>query len=78
MPHPAEPEHRAPVSVALRLPRLWRWLAGLSTLLCLGLLLTLGLDALYAIGLLALLFGLDRWRQTRRSISLHSALPPTS
>jgi len=62
----------------LLLRGLWRWLAGLSTLLCLGLLLTLGLDALYAIGLLALLFGLDRWRQARRSISLHSALPPTS
>lgn len=27
MPHPAEPEHLDPVSVALRLPRLWRWLA---------------------------------------------------
>ena len=51
----------------LLLRGLWRWLAGLSTLLCAGILLMLGLDALYAIGLLAGLLVLDRWRASRRT-----------
>ena len=58
----------------LLLRGLWRWLAGLSTLLCLGLLLTLGLDALYAIGLLAGLLLIDRLQLSRRAAL--SALPP--
>ncbi|SHM61611.1 L-methionine/branched-chain amino acid transporter [Phytopseudomonas punonensis] len=58
----------------LLLQGLWRWLAGLSTLLCLGLLLTLGLDALYAIGLLAGLLLIDRLQLSRRAGL--SALPP--
>lgn len=58
----------------LLLRGLWRWLAGLGTLLCLGLLLTLGLDALYAIGLLAGLLLIDRLHLSRRAAL--SALPP--
>lgn len=58
----------------LLLRGLWRWLAGLSTLLCLGLLLTLGLDALYAICLLAGLLLIDRLQLSRRAAL--SALPP--
>nr|WP_312973100.1 L-methionine/branched-chain amino acid transporter [Pseudomonas sp.] len=58
----------------LLLRGLWRWLAGLSTMLCLGLLLTLGLDALYAIGLLAGLLLIDRLQLSRRAAL--SALPP--
>ncbi|SDH97279.1 amino acid efflux transporter [Pseudomonas flavescens] len=46
---------------------LWRWLAGISALLCLGILLMLGVDALYAIGLLGLLTLLDHRRQVRRN-----------
>lgn len=45
----------------------WRWLAGISALLCLGILLMLGIDALYAIGLLGVLMLLDRRRQARRA-----------
>ncbi|MCW2291088.1 amino acid efflux transporter [Pseudomonas sp. BIGb0408] len=45
----------------------WRWLAGISALLCLGILLILGIDALYAIGLLGVLMLLDRRRQARRA-----------
>ncbi|MBM7060003.1 L-methionine/branched-chain amino acid transporter [Pseudomonas sp. UL073] len=40
----------------------WRWLAALSTLLCGLVLLALGRDAGYALGLLALLALLDWWR----------------
>lgn len=58
----------------LLLRGVWRWLAGLSTLLCLGLLLTLGLDALYAICLLAGLLLIDRLQLSRRAAL--SALPP--
>lgn len=58
----------------LLLRGLWRWLAGLSTLLCLGLLLTLGLDALYAVCLLAGLLLIDRLQLSRRAAL--SALPP--
>ena len=60
----------------LLLRGLWRWLAGLSTLLCAGILLMLGIDAFYAIGLLGILLVLDRWRQARRMVILRSALPP--
>ena len=45
----------------------WRWLAGLSTLLCSAILLMLGVDALYAIGLLAALALVDLWRQRSRA-----------
>ncbi|WP_068829724.1 L-methionine/branched-chain amino acid transporter [Pseudomonas sp. BMS12] len=41
----------------------WRWLAGFSSLLCLLVLVALGIDALYALGLLALLAGLGYWRE---------------
>ncbi|WP_070888007.1 L-methionine/branched-chain amino acid transporter [Pseudomonas argentinensis] len=58
----------------LLLQGLWRWLAGLSTLLCLAVLLMLGLDALYAIGLLSGLLILDRLRPSRRAAL--SAFPP--
>ncbi|UVE16828.1 L-methionine/branched-chain amino acid transporter [Pseudomonas sp. LS44] len=43
----------------------WRWLAGLSTLLCALVLLALGSDAGYALGLLAVLALLDRWHSAR-------------
>ena len=43
----------------------WRWLAGFSALLCVLVLLMLGADAWYALGLLALLALLDRWREHR-------------
>ena len=42
---------------------IWRWVAGFSTLLCLLVLIALGMDALYALGLLALLTGLSLLRQ---------------
>lgn len=42
---------------------LWRWLAGLSTLLCAAVLLMLGIDALYAIGLFLGLGLLGLWRK---------------
>ncbi|XXF09849.1 L-methionine/branched-chain amino acid transporter [Pseudomonas sp. D2-3] len=58
----------------LLLQALWRWLAGVSTLLCLAVLLMLGLDALYAIGLLSGLLILDRLRPSRRAAL--SAFPP--
>ena len=42
---------------------IWRWVAGFSTLLCLLVLIALGMDALYALGLLALLTGFSLFRQ---------------
>ncbi|VXB34482.1 L-methionine/branched-chain amino acid exporter YjeH [Pseudomonas sp. 8AS] len=42
---------------------IWRWLAGFSTLLCALVLLALGLDALYALGLLAGLALFGAWRE---------------
>jgi len=42
---------------------IWRWVAGFSTLLCLLVLIALGMDALYALGLLALLTGFSLLRQ---------------
>jgi amino acid efflux transporter len=44
---------------------IWRWVAAFSCLLCALVLLALGLDALYALGLLALIALLDRWREAR-------------
>ncbi|UTW09014.1 L-methionine/branched-chain amino acid transporter [Pseudomonas benzenivorans] len=44
---------------------LWLWLAGLSTLLCTGVLAMLGHDAWYALGLLGLLVLLDGVRSLR-------------
>jgi amino acid efflux transporter len=41
----------------------WRWLAAFSALLCGLVLLALGVDALYALGLLALLTSLSLLRQ---------------
>lgn len=41
----------------------WRWIAGLSTLLCALVLAMLGSDALYALGLLAVLALADAWRR---------------
>lgn len=48
----------------------WRWVAGLSTLLCGAVLVMLGADAWYALGLLALLAVLDHARtlRTRRAL----------
>jgi len=42
---------------------IWRWVAGFSTLLCLLVLIALGMDALYALGLLVLLTGFSLLRQ---------------
>ncbi|MDX5372114.1 MAG: L-methionine/branched-chain amino acid transporter [Pseudomonadaceae bacterium] len=44
---------------------LWRWLAAFSALLCALVLLALGVDALYALALLAVIALLDRWRERR-------------
>ncbi|MDH1265144.1 L-methionine/branched-chain amino acid transporter [Pseudomonas sp. GD03944] len=53
---------------------IWRWIAGLSTLLCAAVLVMLGIDAWYAVGLLALLAVLDQARlaHSRRPLD-HSA-----
>ncbi|HYQ38611.1 MAG TPA: L-methionine/branched-chain amino acid transporter, partial [Pseudomonas sp.] len=48
---------------ALLLRGAWRWVAGLSTLLCALVLAMLGNDALYALGLLAALALVDVWRR---------------
>lgn len=55
---------------------IWRWIAGLSTLLCGAVLIMLGIDAWYALGLLALLALLDQTRlwHTRKLFD-HSARP---
>ncbi|WP_339079862.1 L-methionine/branched-chain amino acid transporter [Pseudomonas sp. TMP9] len=45
----------------------WRWLAAFSALLCALVLLMLGMDAGYALGLLAVLALLDRWREQRNA-----------
>jgi amino acid efflux transporter len=44
----------------------WRWLAAFSALLCALVLLMLGMDAWYALGLLVLLSGLDYLRSPRK------------
>ncbi|MCY1345721.1 L-methionine/branched-chain amino acid exporter YjeH [compost metagenome] len=48
----------------------WRWLAALSTLLCAGVLVALGSDALYALGLLAVLALLDWWRTPKVRVAV--------
>ena len=45
----------------------WRWLAAFSALLCALVLLMLGMDTGYALGLLAVLALLDRWREQRNA-----------
>jgi amino acid efflux transporter len=44
---------------------IWRWLAALSCLLCSLVLLMLGMEAGYALALLALLAVIDYWREPR-------------
>ncbi|WP_137884994.1 L-methionine/branched-chain amino acid transporter [Pseudomonas sp. 2FE] len=56
---------------------LWRWLAGFSALLCGLVLMLLGIDAWYALGLLGVLALLDYGR-TLRSRRLASEPPPVS
>lgn len=46
---------------------IWRALAASSALLCGLVLLMLGMDAAYALGLLLLLGALDRWREQRNA-----------
>lgn len=46
---------------------IWRWLAAFSCLLCGLVLLMLGMDAGYALGLLLVLALLDRWHEQRNS-----------
>jgi amino acid efflux transporter len=54
---------------AVLLRGVWRWLAGLATLLCAAVLAMLGGDALYALVLLGLLLLLDQLRAARRSLA---------
>lgn len=54
---------------------IWRVVAALSTLLCSGVLLALGGDALYALGLLAILALLDGLRTRRARPALHDGEP---
>ncbi len=57
---------------AVLLRGIWRWLAVFSALLCSSVLMMLGMDAGYALGLLAVLGLLDHWRG-QRSARLASA-----
>ncbi len=57
---------------AVLLRGIWRWLAVFSALLCSSVLVMLGMDAGYALGLLAVLGLLDHWRG-QRSARLASA-----
>lgn len=50
----------------------WRWLAGVSTLLCALVLLALGSEALYALGLLGGLALFGYWREKRAALPLRS------
>jgi len=50
---------------------IWRWLAAFSCLLCALVLLMLGMDAGYALGLLVVLGLLDRWREQRSTGLTH-------
>lgn len=50
---------------------IWRVLAGFSALLCGLVLLMLGIDAMYALGLLLVLGLLDRWREQRSTGFTH-------
>lgn len=47
---------------------IWRWLAGLSTLLCATVLVFLGLDASYALGLLCVLVIIDKLSSKRATV----------
>ena len=47
---------------------LWRWVAGFSTLLCGLVLVALGVEALYAMGLLVLLAALGYWHDRRGAV----------
>jgi amino acid efflux transporter len=47
---------------------LWRWIAGFSTLLCCLVLVALGVEALYALGLLVLLAALGYWHDRRGAV----------
>lgn len=47
---------------------LWRWLAGLSALLCALVLIALGNEALYALGLLGLLAAGGQWHARRKTL----------
>ncbi|MFG0721861.1 L-methionine/branched-chain amino acid transporter [Pseudomonas sp. GLN_6] len=55
----------------LLLRGIWRVLAGFSALLCSLVLLMLGIDAMYALGLLLVLGLLDRWREQRSTGFTH-------
>src|SRR5690606_26028498 len=59
----------------LLLRGLWRGVAALATLLCLVVLLALGTDALYALGLLAALSLWARWASRRCQRSGYPAPP---
>ncbi|MGA4323815.1 L-methionine/branched-chain amino acid transporter [Ectopseudomonas hydrolytica] len=48
---------------------IWRWLAALATLLCAAVLVMLGGDALYALGLLGLLLALDQLRVRHKALT---------
>ncbi|MNY75253.1 putative transporter [compost metagenome] len=50
---------------------IWRWIAGLSSLLCALVLAMLGSDALYAVGLLAALAVADLLRRRRSAPPAH-------
>ncbi|TWC37005.1 amino acid exporter (AAE family) [Pseudomonas sp. SJZ079] len=54
---------------------LWRWLAGLSAALCGLVLIMLGSDGWYALGLLAALALLDQWQVLRARKALRPTLP---
>jgi amino acid efflux transporter len=47
---------------------LWRWVAGASTLLCCLVLVALGMEALYALGLLGLLIVAGYWHDRRAAV----------
>lgn len=61
---------------AVLLKGVWRWLAGFSALLCALVLLMLGVDAWYALGLLVLLAVLDYARTPRSRRPLSETPPP--
>ncbi|EJO92422.1 putative transporter [Ectopseudomonas mendocina DLHK] len=54
---------------AVLLYGIWRWLAALATLLCAAVLVMLGGDALYALGLLGLLLALDQLRVRHKALT---------
>lgn len=54
---------------AVLLHGIWRWLAALAALLCAAVLVMLGGDALYALGLLGLLLALDQLRVRHKALT---------